>query len=65
MKSSRVNSELKPFSACKRNNWGRVSNGGGEEVGKLAEQKGKKNDNAPINFTITCAMHITSSEALH
>jgi len=37
----------------------------GEEIGKLAEQKGKRMIMPPINFTITCAMHITSSEALH
>lgn len=43
---------------------GRVSDrGGGDREISRAERK--KNDNAPINFTITCAMHITSSEALH
>ena len=63
MKSSRVYSETKLF-ACKRNNWGRVSDRGGGDR-KISRAERKKNDNAPINFTITCAMHITSSEALH
>lgn len=45
LKSSRVYSELK-FFACKRNNWGRMSDRGGDI--KICKAERKKYDNASI-----------------